>query len=165
MKINITKMRSILNGINYTGDYKAVVAAGGGERSEWWEIIRIVAGMHPDTKISDVLCDAFNESKRVDSADVRRVRDSLDKHVGNAVVAARAKHQFNSFAVSVKGKLSTPGFLQQIDSNNPDNPLERDSRGRTVQKRINIKTETLVVQEVLENMQIIFDALVKLYDD
>ena len=165
MAVTTTKMRSILNGINYTGDYEAVVEAGGGEGSEWWKFIRIVAGMHPDTKISDVLCDAFNESKRVDSADVRRVRDSLDKHVGNAVVASRAKHQFDDFAVSVSRNLSNPGFLEQIDSNNPDNPVEKDAKGNFVQQRINIKLTSGKVQRVLENMQIIFNALAKLYND
>ena len=63
--LSITKVRSILHGINYTGDYHAVVAAGGGERREWWKIIRKVADMHPDTKISDVLWDAFNGSKKL----------------------------------------------------------------------------------------------------
>lgn len=165
MAVTTTKMRSILNGINYTGDYEAVVEAGGGERSEWWKIIREVADMHPDTKISDVLWDAINGSKKVDSAVVRRVRDGLDKHIRNAVVASRAKHQFDDFAVSVKGKLSTPGFLEQIDSNNPDNPVEKDAKGNFVQQRINIKLTPRKVQRVLENMQIIFNALVKLYDD
>lgn len=165
MDLSITKVRSILHGINYTGDYHAVVAAGGGERREWWKIIRKVADMHPDTKISDVLCDAFNGSKKVDSEVVRRVRDGLDKHIRNAVVASRAKHQFDDFVVSVSGKLSNPGFLEQVDSNNPDNPVEKDAKGNFVQQRINIKLTSGKVQRVLENMQIIFNALAKLYND
>lgn len=146
--MNVRDMRAILNQITDTDDYRAIVEAGGGIRSEWWKLISAVADMHPAHSIADALFAAYTGNEEVYRAFEGGVKTQLArKNIRDLTIVAKARSMFEVFGRDVRRKLADPAFIKDCNDKNKDHAvLDRTD-----------------IDKLLKNMQVVLEALAKLF--
>lgn len=150
MVTSLMDIRAALNEINYEEWYSAVVDAEGKLNSDWWDLINVVASMHPRYDIADTLYASLDEKGKVNPTVIDKVKRQLNvKGVRSLTNVVRAKRDFESFAQGVKSKLSSDKFIESCNTKNKGN-------GKYVISRE-------MIEKGLKNIEIIFNALVEFF--
>ncbi|MDO4199270.1 MAG: hypothetical protein Q4D57_00690 [Clostridia bacterium] len=148
---SVRDMRAILNQLTDTDDYRALAATCGALNSEWWKFLESVGHMHPGYGIADILFAALKGGK-VDLSVVKNVQEGLEKrNIKSLATVSIAKNKFEACGRDVEKKLLDPKFIADYNSHN------KDIRGESEQ------LEKSDIEELLKNIEIVFEALVKLF--